>query len=140
MSSMRSASSITSRVDAGEQQTSALEMIEQAARRRDQDIDAAHELGVLIVEGNAADDERDIELLAAPYFSKLSCDLGREFARRLEDQRARHAALAPGPFEHGEHRQRERGGLAGAGLRDAEHVAPREHVRDRLIWMGVGVV
>ena len=31
-----------------------------------------------------------------------------------------------------EHRQREGGGLAGAGLRDAEHVAPREHVRDRL--------
>ena len=37
-----------------------------------------------------------------------------------------------------EHRQREGGGLAGAGLRDAEHVAAREHVRDRLFLNGGG--
>ncbi len=43
-------------LDAGQQQPSALEMIEQAARRRDQDVDAARELVVLVVEGNAADD------------------------------------------------------------------------------------
>ena len=35
-------------------------------------------------------------------------------------------------LQHGEHRQHEGRGLAGAGLRDAEHVAAREHVGDRL--------
>ena len=31
-------------------------------------------------------------------------------------------------LEHGEHRQRERRGLAGSGLRDAEDVAARQNV------------
>ena len=73
-----------------------------------------------------------LSLCLAPYLSKLSCDLRGEFARRLEDQRARHAGARAALFQHGEHRQHERGGLAGAGLRDAEHVAAREHVRDGL--------
>jgi hypothetical protein len=44
-------------------------------------------------------------------------------------------------LESREHRQRERRGLAGAGLRDAEHVAPCEHVRYGLLldWSGGGV-
>ena len=41
--------------DAGEQQPAALEMIEQAAGRGDQHVDAARELGVLVVERDAAD-------------------------------------------------------------------------------------
>ena len=36
-------------------------------------------------------------------------------------------------------RQRERGGLAGAGLRDADQVAARHDDRDGLAWIGVGV-
>ena len=44
------------KLDAGEQQPAALGMIEQAARRRDQHVDAARQLGVLVVERNAADD------------------------------------------------------------------------------------
>src|SRR5262249_9211804 len=39
-------------------------------------------------------------------------------------------------LERGEHRQHESGGLAGAGLGDAEHVAARQHVRDRLFLNG----
>src|SRR5579871_584679 len=38
------------KLDAGHQQPASLEMIEQAAWGRDQDIDATHELAVLVVE------------------------------------------------------------------------------------------
>ena len=40
--------------------------------------------------------------------------------------------------EHLQHRQREAGGLAGAGLRAAHDVAAREDRRNRLAWIGVG--
>ena len=113
-------------------------MVEQAARRRDQDVDAAHQLGVLIVERDAADDQRDVELVVDAVFDETFLDLGGEFARRLEDQRARHARAGAALFQHGQHRQRERRRLAGAGLRDAQHVAPGEHVGDGLILDGSG--
>ena len=120
------------KLDAGEQEPAALEMVEQAAGRRDQHVDAARELGVLVVERNAADDERDVELVVGAVFGEAFLDLRRELARRLEDERARHAGAGAALFQHGQHRQREGRRLAGAGLRDAEHVAPGEHVRDRL--------
>ena len=119
-------------LDAGQQQPAALEMVEQAARRCDQHVDAARQLGVLVVERDAADEERDVELVVGAVLVEAFLDLRGEFARRLEDQRARHARPRAAGLQHGEHRQREGGGLAGAGLRDAEHVAAREHVGDRL--------
>ena len=76
--------------------------------------------------------QRDVELVVGAVFVEALLDLRGEFARRLEDQRARHAGAGAAVLQHGQHRQHEGGGLAGAGLRDAEHVAPREHVRDRL--------
>ena len=124
--------------DAGEQQAAALGMVEQAAGRRDQHVDAADELGVLIVERHAADDERDVELVVLAVFLEMLGDLGGQFARRLEDERARHARARAALLQHGEHRQHEGGGLAGAGLGDAEHVAPRENVRDGLLLDGGG--
>ena len=123
-------------LDAGEQQAAALGMVEQAAGRGDQHVDAADELGVLVVERYAADDERDVELVVLAVFFEMFGDLGGEFARRLEDERARHARAGAALFEHGQHRQHESGGLAGAGLRDAEHVAARENVRDGLLLNG----
>ena len=75
-----------------------------------------------------------------PYFSKLSCHLGGELARRLEDQRARHARPGAAAFEQRQHRQHEGGGLAGAGLGDAEHVAPCEDVRNGLLLDRGGLV
>ena len=86
------------------------------------------ELGVLIAERHAADEQRDVELVVLAVFVEVLVDLRGEFARRLEDQRARHAGAGAALFQHGEHRQHEGGGLAGAGLRDAEHVAPGEDV------------
>jgi len=64
--------------------------------------------------------------------------LGGEFARRLEDERARHARAGAALLEHGEHRQHESSGLAGAGLGDAKHVAAGEDVRDSLLLDGGG--
>ena len=120
-------------LDAVEQQPSALVMVEQAAGRRDQHVDAAGELGILIAERDAADDQRDVELVVDAVFGKALFDLGGEFARRLEDERARHAGAGAALLQHGQHRQHEGRGLAGAGLRDAEHVAAGEHVGNGLI-------
>jgi hypothetical protein len=108
-------------------------MVEQAAGRRDQHVDATRELAVLVVERDAADDERDVELLLDAVFVETLFDLRGELARRLEDERARHARAGTTLLEHGQHREHEGGSLAGAGLRDAEHVAAREHVRDGLV-------
>ncbi len=61
-------------------------------------------------------------------------DLDRELAGRGQDQRAN--AVAPCRRALGgemlQDRQRERGGLAGAGLGDAQKVAARQKMRDRL--------
>ncbi len=128
-------------LDAGEQQLPALVLIEEAAGGRDQDIDAAGELHVLVVVGYAADQERQIELMIDAVFGEVILDLRRELARGLENQRARHARPRPAFFQDGEHGQHECGGLAGAGLRDAQDVAPRQHVRDGLFLdrRGLGV-
>ena len=110
-------------LDPGEQEPAASEMIEQSARRRDEHVDAAGELGILIVERHSADDQGDVELLAGAVFFEAFLNLRGKLARRLEDQRARHSRARAAILEHRDHRQREGGGLAGAGLGDAEHVA-----------------
>ena len=46
------------KLHAGEQELAAFEMVEKAARRGDQDVDPAGDLGILVTEGNAADQER----------------------------------------------------------------------------------
>ena len=122
--------------DAGQQQAAALVVVEQAAGRGDQDVDAAHQLGVLIVEGDAADDQGDVELLLGTVFDEALFHLGGEFAGRLEDQGAGHARPRATLFQHGEHGQDEGGGLAGPGLGNAEHVAPGEHVGNGLFLNG----
>ena len=69
-------------------------------------------------------------------------DLAGQFARRAEHQHAAALLLQRLPVggEPVEDRQRERGGLAGAGLRDADEVASGEDERDGAAWIGVGVV
>ena len=72
-------------LDAGEQQPSALEMIEQTARRGDQHVDAARELGILIVERYAADHQRDVELLAGAVLLEafLTCAASSRVGSRM---------------------------------------------------------
>src|SRR3979409_335008 len=54
--------------DAGEQKSAALGMVEQAAGRCDQDVDAAGQFGVLVAERNPADQQRDVEFLTGAVF------------------------------------------------------------------------
>jgi hypothetical protein len=83
MSSMRSASSMTRSSTPGEQQLAALEMVEQAAGRRDQDVDAAGDLHVLVAEGHAADERRHRQAVGDAVFSvEALLDLRGELARR----------------------------------------------------------
>ena len=122
--------------DAGEQQAAALGMVEQPAGGCDQHVDAARQLGVLVAERDAADQERDVEFLAGAVFVELLLDLGGEFAGRLQDEGAGHPGPGAALFQHGEHRQDEGRGLAGAGLGDAENVAAGQNVGDRLFLNG----
>jgi len=61
--------------------------------------------------------------------------LGRQFARGHEDQ---HADLALRRAEELQDRQREAGGLAGAGLRGAEQISAREDYGNGLRLDGGG--
>ena len=104
----------------------ALEVIEQAAGRGDQHVDAAVELLHLIVHRHAADQQREVQLVIDPVFLEALRHLRGELAGRCQDQRARHARPRAARLQPGDHRQHEGGGLAGARLGDAEHVAARQ--------------
>ena len=120
-------------LDAVEKQLAALEMIEQPARRRDHHVGAAIELAVLVVIGHAANQERHGQLVVLAEDLEMLGHLGGKLAGGLEDQGARHARPGASALEPRQHRQHEGRGLAGPGLRDAEHVATGDGMRDGLI-------
>ncbi|MCY1235905.1 hypothetical protein D9M72_485350 [compost metagenome] len=97
-------------------------MIEQAAGRADQHIGAALQLAILLVERDAADQKRDVELVVLAVLVEVLRDLGGEFARRLQDERARHAGARAALFQQRQHRQHERSGLTRSRLGDAQNV------------------
>ena len=111
----------------------ALEQVDQPAGRRDQHVDAAHQRVLLVGQALAADEQRVVELVVLAVLLEVLGDLQREFARRLEDQAARHARAGAAAGQDVDHRQGEAGGLAGAGLREAEHVADHQHDGNRLL-------
>ena len=127
-------------LDAGEQQLAALEMVEQAARRGDQHVDAAVDLaGPASLEGHAADEQRHRELVhACRSVSKFSATWAASSRVGSRIERARHAGAGAALFEQRQHRQHEGGGLAGAGLGDAQHVAALEGGGDGLRLDGRG--
>ncbi len=111
-----------------------LVMIEQPARRRDQDVDPAFELRDLRINADAAEHHRRSLLRVLAVDANAFLDLRGEFARRGQDQRAHRLAPADyrGRRTRGQplqDRQHESGGLAGAGLRAREQIAAREHRR-----------
>ncbi len=87
---------------------------------------------LLVGHAFAADEQGVVQLQVLAVLDEVLGDLEGEFARRLQDQAARHAGAGAGTGEDVEHRQGEAGGLAGAGLRHAQHVAAHQHDRDRL--------
>ena len=87
-------------LDSGEQQPAALGEVEQAAGRRDQHVGAARDLGFLIAERNAADQQRHVEFMVDAVSVERLFDLGGEFAGGLEDQGPRHPRPRAAFFEH----------------------------------------
>ncbi len=67
-------------LDAGEQDLAATEVVEQAARRGDQHVGAAVELLELVVERDAADQQRHGEPVVDAVFLEALRHLGRELA------------------------------------------------------------
>ena len=120
-------------LDVVERAGALLDQVDQPARRGDDDVDAAAEPLDLLADGRAAEDGRDPqpERRSSGSSASATCSASSrvghqdQAARRL---RARAAALASEP---GQHRQAEGEGLAGAGLRAAEHVAAGERVGQR---------
>ena len=97
----------------------------------------------LRIDADAAEDHRRLQLQVLAVRPHAFFDLRGQFARGREDQRA-HRALAepwsrPAWCSGAAGRQREAGGLAGAGLGAAEHVAALQHGGNGRAWMGVGV-
>ena len=113
-----------------EHDLAALEQVHQAARRRDQDVDAFFQRLDLVAHLNAADQQRHRERVVLAVFLEILGDLHRQLARRLEDQRARHARAAAAVVQDVDHRQHEAGGLAGAGLGDADQVLAHQNGRN----------
>ena len=133
MSSMRSASSTTMICTPVSISLPRSKWSSRRPGRGDQHVDAAVDQLVLVLEADAADQERHGELhVLAEYFSNSRRPAprarGSGASTRLRGIRARARPLE----SWRDHRQHEGGGLAGAGLGDAEHVAPFERVRDRL--------
>ena len=126
-------------LDVGHQDLAAPIEVEQASRRGNQHVDAAVEAFFLIDEGFAADQQRHAELVILAVGFEVLRHLRGQFARRLHDQRARHAPPRPPARQHVDHRQDEGRGLAGAGLGAAEHVPPHEHDGNGLFLDGRGV-
>ena len=119
-------------VASGEQDLAAFEQVHQPARRRDQYVDAFVERLDLIAHLHAADQQRHLEVVVLAVLLEILGDLRGEFARRLEDQRARHHRATAAMRQNVDHRQHEARRLAGPGLRDADDVLHHQHWRDGL--------
>ena len=115
-------------------------VVEQAAGRGDEDVDAALQLRGLRADADAAEHDHRRLLRVLAVHANAFLDLRRELARGREDQRAdrlfrgsrRVRGCRGRRSEPLQHRQHEAGGLAGAGLRAGEQIAAGEHRGDRL--------
>jgi hypothetical protein len=112
-----------------EHDVASLEMVEQPAGRRDDDVDAVAQRLLLRLVGHAAEDRDHVELRVPAVVAEARLDLHAQLARRGEHEDAGAARAA---VEAVHQRQREGGRLAGARLREPHHVAPPQHERDRL--------
>lgn len=115
-------------------------VVEQAARGGNQDVDAVLEQLDLRVDADAAKDHGRIQLGVFTVGLDAFFNLGRQFAGRGQDQgadRARRGIVGQLAAEGVggqamQDRQREAGGLAGAGLGAGQQVAAVQHGWHRL--------
>ena len=114
-------------LDLGEIGEAAIREVEQPSRRCDQDVAADSKAVNLRSFADAAEDHARAQFLVRSVDADALQDLGGEFARRCEHERARSAAR--GGLEQLQQGQHECRGLAGAGLGAGEQVAAGEHRR-----------
>ena len=132
MSSMRSASSRTSTSTPPRSARRCFTRSRSRAGGGDDDVDAAGERRDLRPLLDAAEDHGMAERQVFRIGAQLLADLDGELARRRQDQRAgRRGWRAGGERQPVQDRQHEGRRLAGAGLRDAQDVAPLELGGDR---------
>jgi hypothetical protein len=108
--------------------------VEQTSRRGDEHVDAVEQRTHLGAHGHPADRQRGADAKMAAVGVEAVAYLAGQFPRRAEHQNAAGLALRPSPLgeQPMQDRQRERRGLSGAGLRDPDHVAARQHKRNGL--------
>ena len=133
-SSIWSASSRTRISSSRKRQSALVDEVEQAARSCHEDIEPARHFAHALAVGDAAEDDADRQFHELAVGARRSGDLGGELTRRGQHQHADLAgleifALGGEPVERRQHEGR---GLAGAGLGDAEQVAPGQQRRDGL--------
>ena len=107
------------------------EVIEQPARRRDQDVDAAAEGVLLRAEPDAAEHRGARDGRVRGELAQVLLDLRRELARGREHERARDAARLPHDAVHD--RQKKGGRLAASRHRAREHIAAFECGRNGVV-------
>ena len=107
------------------------EVVEQAARRRDQDVGARAEGVLLRPHGDAAEDGGRGHRRVDGQLPRVLLDLRGQLAGRGQDQRARRAALLSDQAV--QDREQEGGRLAAAGHGAGEHVASLHGRRDRVV-------
>ena len=120
-----------------QQQRVARDQVEHAADRPDDDLALLLELRLLGADRRAAEDGDGVDALAGAVGAQRLGDLDAELARRGEDERLDLAVLGVDELDH---RQAEGGGLAGSGLRLADHVAAVEQLGDRLLLDGAWIL
>ena len=111
----------------------AAEQIEQTSGTRDDNVGVGAKRADLRLFTDAAEHGSDGERKVFGVGADIFFDLHDEFARRRENQHAGAAIRTGGSLrssELREHRQRERGGLARAGLRDANEIVASDNRRD----------
>ena len=112
----------------GEVERALLEVVHDPARGADDDVHAAAQRAELDAVRLAAVHGQDVHALdVRGVLLERLADLERELAGRREHQRLRRLLRQ---VEAGQDRQRERRGLAGAGLRQADDVAAGQQRRD----------
>ena len=122
-------------LDARQVDGALLHVIEQASGGGDNDVGAPEQLFLLRHDRDAAENRGDAQVRRHTVGGQRLVHLQRKLAGRHQDQAARLARPGRGtaadeqPIDH---RQAERGGLAGAGLRLGEQVAAGQNDRNGL--------
>ena len=121
----------------GEDQRAARHQVHHPADGGDDDVGAGAQLRLLRFDRRAAEDGDDLDVEVLGVGAQRLGHLDAELAGRREDDRLH---LVDGRVDVLEQGQAEGGGLAGPGLRLADHVVAGEQLRDRFLLDRAGLL